>query len=137
MDNGSREEAAPRNNRALTNLLDVFRSGRPLVYIRSAEEGRVAGLLREASKLLHPSAPIPVWAWSLTEGLVREDAKAEASALAHAPALAKDPLEALDFIAAHNEPGNFPSEGFPRATARIARSSPPTARPLRPLPRPQ
>jgi SpoVK/Ycf46/Vps4 family AAA+-type ATPase len=112
MDDRLREEAAPRSSRALTNLLDVFRSGRPLVYIRSAEEGRIAGLLREASKSLRPSAPIPVWTWSLTEGLVREGAKADASALAHASALAKDPLEALDFIAAHNEPAIFHLKDF-------------------------
>ncbi len=34
-------DQAPRNSRALTTLLDILRSGRPLIYLRSSEEGRV------------------------------------------------------------------------------------------------
>jgi SpoVK/Ycf46/Vps4 family AAA+-type ATPase len=94
------------NSRALTSLLDILRSGRPLIYIRSSEEGRVGGLLRDSALQLSPASPVPIWTWSLTEGLAREGAKAEASALA------KDPLEALDFIAAHKEPGIFHLKDF-------------------------
>ena len=68
-----RRPEAVSNSRALTTLLEILQSGRPLVYIRSTEEGRVADLLREAGRQLRPSAPIPVWTWSLTEGLSRED----------------------------------------------------------------
>jgi len=91
------------NSRALTTLLEILQSGRPLVYIRSTEEGRVADLLREAGRQLRPSIPIPVWTWSLTEGLSREDE-------AEAPAL--DPREALDFIAEHAEGGIFHLKDF-------------------------
>jgi len=108
MDDGSKDQVS-RNSRALTTLLDVFRSGRPLIYIRSSEEGRVAELLHEAAQQLNPSAPIPVWTWSLTEGLARANGKTEA------PVLAKDPREALDFIAAHNEPSIFHLKDFHEA----------------------
>jgi AAA+ superfamily predicted ATPase len=91
------------STRAAKTLLDIFQSGRPLIYIRSTEEGRVADLLREASRLLHPDRPLPLWTWSLTEGLSREDE-------AEAPAL--DPREALDFIAEHTEGGIFHLKDF-------------------------
>src|SRR5271166_4386337 len=110
MDNGSSKEAAPRNSRALSTLLDVFRSGRPLVYIRSAEEGRVSGLLHAASQQFRPSAPIPVWSWSLTEGLTRDDGTA--AAYTSVSASIKDAREALDFIAAHQQPAIFHLKDF-------------------------
>ena len=91
------------STRAATSLLEILQSGRPLVYVRSAEEGRVADLLREAGRQLRPSAPLPVWSWSLTEGLSREDE-------AEAPSL--DPREALDFIAAHEHPAIFHLKDF-------------------------
>ena len=52
-----------------------------------------------------PSAPIPVWTWSLTEGLSRE-----ARPRPEAPSL--DPREALDFIAAHDHPAIFHLKDF-------------------------
>jgi hypothetical protein len=42
----------PVHSRAATALLEIFESGRPLVYVRSAEEGRVADLLRNAGRQL-------------------------------------------------------------------------------------
>jgi AAA+ superfamily predicted ATPase len=104
MDANSKVGSSP-SSRAATTLLEIFQSGRPLVYIRSAEEGRVGDLLREAGRLLHPAKPLPVWTWSLTEGLSRED-----EAEAEAPAL--DPREALDFVAAHEHPGIFHLKDF-------------------------
>jgi len=104
------KDQAPNNSRALNTLIDVFRSGRPLSYIRSPDEGRIGDLLREAARQMRPSAPIPVWTWSLTEGLARQNGKADGKA--EAPALAKDPLEALDFIAAHNEDAIFHLKDF-------------------------
>jgi len=90
-------------SRAANSLFDILQSGRPLVYIRSTEESRVADLLRQAGRRLRPSSPIPLWTWSLTEGLSREDE-------AEAPAL--DPREALDFIAEHAEGGIFHLKDF-------------------------
>ena len=50
-------------------LREIFESGRPLTYIRSAEELRVGSVMREVSQGLLGSAPTSVWTWSLTEGL--------------------------------------------------------------------
>ena len=83
-----------------------FNPGRPLIYVRSTEEGRVTDLLREAGRQLRPSAPLPVWTWSLTEGLSREDGTEAATADV------LDPREALDFIAAHTEPAIFHLKDF-------------------------
>ncbi|HLI79603.1 MAG TPA: AAA family ATPase [Candidatus Binataceae bacterium] len=90
--------------RAAVLLLEIFKSGRPLVYIRSTEEGRVAELLREAGRSLHPSSPLPVWTWSLTEGMTRDDSESKPAAL--------DAREALDFIAAHDQPAIFHMKDF-------------------------
>jgi SpoVK/Ycf46/Vps4 family AAA+-type ATPase len=73
----------------------VFESGRPLTYIRSAEEQRVAKVLREVARRLSTSTPVPVWTWSLTEGMYRDDHAVEAGTVA--------PRAALDFIAAHRD----------------------------------
>src|ERR1035437_4342987 len=85
-------------SRAAKMLREVFESGRPLTYVRSAEEQRVARVLREIAERLHSSAaPVPVWTWSLTEGMRRDGGaglKPEAAA----------PRAALDFIAAHDGP---------------------------------
>src|ERR1700688_457644 len=105
MDTPSKAESPNKNSRAAATLLEILHSGRPLIYVRSTEEGRVAELLREAGRQLHPSAPLPVWTWSLTEGLSL-DGEDEAEA----PAL--DPREALDFIATHNEPAIFHLKDF-------------------------
>jgi SpoVK/Ycf46/Vps4 family AAA+-type ATPase len=98
------KDQSPHTNRASTALLEIFQSGRPLVYIRSSEEGRVADLLHEAARRLHPTAPIPVWTWSLTEGLTGDVGETEAPVL--------DPREALDFIAAHEHPAIFHLKDF-------------------------
>ncbi|MEJ7607232.1 MAG: AAA family ATPase, partial [Bryobacteraceae bacterium] len=45
-------------------LRGIFDSGRPLVYVQSAEEDRIGRVLREIG--------IPVFTWSLTEGLEGE-----------------------------------------------------------------
>ena len=57
---------------ALRTLRELFTSGRPLVYLRSAEEQRIALLLRDAARGFFAS-PVPVWTWSLTEGMRRDD----------------------------------------------------------------
>ena len=94
--------SAPES-RAARAIGDVFESGRPLTYIRSAEERRVAHLLREAAARRFGSA-VPVWTWSLTEGLRRADSDAEAGTF--------DARQALDFIAEHPGPAIFHLKDF-------------------------
>jgi SpoVK/Ycf46/Vps4 family AAA+-type ATPase len=84
-------------SRALRALRDVIESGRPLLYVRSAEERRIAALLREAAGRCF-SPPAPLWTWSLTEGL-RRDGETRTEGLG--------PRAALDFVAAHQGPGVF------------------------------
>ncbi len=91
-------------SRAARTLREIFESGRPLTYIRSAEEERVANVLREAGQRLVDSAPVAVWTWSLTEGMRQGDGAAQAGA--------DTPREALDFIAAHQEPAIFHLKDF-------------------------
>jgi SpoVK/Ycf46/Vps4 family AAA+-type ATPase len=97
----------PAESRAAKEVREIFESGRPLTYIRSAEEQRVARILREAGQRLSDSTPVPVWTWSLTEGMRPENGAAEARAA--------DPRAALDFIAAHKEPGIFHLKDFHEA----------------------
>ncbi len=59
-------------SRALRTLVDIVESGRPLAYIRSAEEQRVTTLLREIAGRCFSSA-VPLWTWSLTDGMRRDD----------------------------------------------------------------
>jgi hypothetical protein len=105
MNGSSKAEALPKSTKAAQSLLEILQSGRPLIYVRSTEERRVADLLREVGRQFNPSSPLPVWTWSLTEGLsLDKQKKAEATAL--------DPREALDFIAAHNQPAIFHLKDF-------------------------
>jgi hypothetical protein len=82
------ERTAPES-RAAKMLRDVFDSGRPLTYIRSSEEQRIARVLREVSQHLS-STPTPVWIWSLTEGIHRDAEIAQPGT--------ESPRAALDFI---------------------------------------
>ena len=52
-------------------LAEVFAAGRPLSYVRSADEGRVVELMRAAAGGAF-AAPAPLWIWSLTEGMRRD-----------------------------------------------------------------
>ena len=90
-------------SRAARSIWGAFQSGRPLTYIRTVEEQRVARVLREVGLGLFDS-PVPVWTWSLTEGMRRENQAAEAGTQA--------PREALDFIAAHNGAAIFHLKDF-------------------------
>jgi hypothetical protein len=93
-----------KESRALSELREAIDSGRPLTYIRSPEEQRVRQLLRDAARLFFPN-PVPVWNWSLTEGMRRDDetgAKAEPLS----------PRAALDFVADWQEPALFLFKDF-------------------------
>jgi hypothetical protein len=91
-------------SRSAKILREIFESGRPLTYIRSAEEQRVGKVLREVSQGLLGSTPTQVWTWSLTEGLHRDGETPEAGT--HAP------RGVLDFIVAHQGAGIFHLKDF-------------------------
>jgi hypothetical protein len=95
-------------SRAAKLLREVFESGRPLTYVRSSEEQRVARVLREVGLRLLAPVPVPVWTWSLTQGMHRDGEPAQ-EAGAHAPL---SPLAALDFIAAHQDAAIFHLKDF-------------------------
>jgi len=86
------------DSRALHALREIVESGRPLAYVRTAEERRLAALLRAVAQRFFPS-PVPLWTWSLTEGLRRDGEPSE-----HPP---RGPRAALDAIAANDGPGVF------------------------------
>lgn len=88
-------------SRAARTLQDVFATGRPLTYIRTAEEHRVANIL---AGLGARTLNLPVCTWSLTEGL-RRGADPAASGT-------QDPRAALDFIVAHPHPAIFHLKDF-------------------------
>lgn len=85
-------------------LREVFLSGRPITYIRSAEEHRVGNLLREVGQHLLDSAPLKVWTWTLTEGM-RNDNDGVAQGT-------QAPRAALDFIAAQKDAAIFHLKDF-------------------------
>ncbi len=97
-------EREPPESRAAKMIREVFESGRPLTYIRSAEEQRIGRVLREVSLRLFNSTPAPVWTWSLTEGMRRDDEAPEAGT--------ETPRGVLDFIAAYKNAAIFHLKDF-------------------------
>jgi ATPase family protein associated with various cellular activities (AAA) len=91
-------------SRAAQTLREIFESGRPLTYVRSAEEQRVGNVLRAVSQSLFQSAPTPVWTWTLTEGLRRDGETPQSAPLS--------PAGVLDFVVAHQGPGIFHLKDF-------------------------
>src|SRR5437016_13242853 len=77
---------------ALRTLVDIVESGRPLAYIHSAEEQRVRALLRETASTCF-SAAVPLWIWSLTEGMRHDDGTGVEQL---------GPRAALDFVATYD-----------------------------------
>ncbi len=96
--------AQPAESRAAKTVREILESGRPLTYIRSAEEQRVVRILAEVAKGPLASTPLPVWTWSLTEGMSREGEPAQAST--------ESPRAALDFILAHEGAAIFHLKDF-------------------------
>ena len=82
-------------SRAVTALREIIRSGRPLTYIRSAEEQRIGALLRDVAATYFPK-PVPFFIWSSTEGL-RRDGDPEAGK-------PLSPRAVLDFAASYDGP---------------------------------
>ena len=95
---------ATAESRAGKTIREIFESGRPLTYIRSAEEQRAGGLLREVAAALGGAAPMPVWEWSVTAGMHRGDGSIEAGT--------ETARGALDFIAAGKGPAIFHLKDF-------------------------
>jgi AAA+ superfamily predicted ATPase len=89
-------------SRAAKTVREIFESGRPLTYIRSSEEQRVARVLREVAGAL---GSLPVWTWSLTEGMHREGETVAAAGT-------ETPRGLLDFIIAYRGPGIFHLKDF-------------------------
>jgi len=92
-------------SRAAKEIRDGFQSGRPLTYIRSGEERRIARLLAEvAARMGGAAAPVAVWTWTLTEGLRRGRGPVEAGT--------ETPRGVLDFVIAHQDAGIFHLKDF-------------------------
>jgi SpoVK/Ycf46/Vps4 family AAA+-type ATPase len=79
-----------QESRASKTIREAMETGRPLVYVQSAEEQRVERVLEEVSRR---SGDVPVWTWTITEGLQRDGSAAERGT--------EDPRVALDFVAKH------------------------------------
>ncbi len=91
-------------SRAAKLLREIFESGRPITYVHTPEEQRVGNVLRETAERMAAARSMPVWTWTLTEGLRRDGAASE-------PGTA-DPRAALDFIAAHSHAAIFHLKDF-------------------------
>jgi hypothetical protein len=83
-------------------IREVIESGRPLAYIRSAEEQRVGRILADVGASL--PAPVPVWTWTLTHGLVQQGGEVQAGTI--------DPRGALDFMSTSPSPGIYHLKDF-------------------------
>lgn len=107
-DNGSGRQRV--ESRAAKTIREIFESGRPLTYVRSSEEQRVARVLNEVGQHLHGSsnsagAPVPLWTWSLTEGMLRGGESPAAPGT-------ESPRAALDFIISQQGPAIFHLKDF-------------------------
>jgi len=95
----------PVESRAAKAVRGILESGRPLTYIRSAEEQRVVRILNEVAKGPLSSKPLAVWTWSLTEGMRRSGEESPAPAT-------ESPRAALDFILSHQGSAIFHLKDF-------------------------
>ncbi len=98
--NGRRRK--PVESRVAKTIREVLQSGRPLTYIRSSEEQRVARVLKEVGAAL---GSMPVWTWSLTEGMRRGGEASPEPGTETARGV-------LDFIAAHQGSAIFHLKDF-------------------------
>jgi AAA+ superfamily predicted ATPase len=85
-------------SRAANTVREIFASGRPILFIHTSEEQRVASLLRSIDVGLR------VWEWTLTDGLRKEGNAPESGT--------KTGRGALDFIIGHDSPGIFHLRDF-------------------------
>jgi SpoVK/Ycf46/Vps4 family AAA+-type ATPase len=94
-------------SRAAKTIREIFESGRPLTYIRSSEEQRVARVLSEVSQKLGAAA-LPIWTWSSTEGMRGNVESTDAAGT-------ETPRGALDFIIGYPGPAIFHLKDFHEA----------------------
>ena len=85
-------------------LRELLASGRPILYIMTAEEQRIARLLIEGAQHFFAS-PMLYWSWSLTEGLVCSNGTKPEYDTAN-------PRAALDFIANYQGAALFHLKDF-------------------------
>ena len=95
----------PAESRAAKTVREILESGRPLTYIRSAEEQRVVRILTEVARGPLSTQPLQVWTWSLTEGMCRPGEAASSPDT-------ESPRAALDFIPAHEGAAIFHLKDF-------------------------
>lgn len=93
-------EAQSKSLAAIQGIIDA---GRPLIYIQSAEEDRVIGLLAQIARQRR-NGSADLFVWSLTEGL-----KQNGKSWKNQP---DGPRGVLDFIVAHEKPGIFLLQDF-------------------------
>ena len=86
----------PNESRAARTIREIFESGRPLLYIRTPEEQRVARLLNVMG--------LPVWTWCVTEGFAKPGSPVEEGT--------RSARVALDFILAHQGQAIFHLKDF-------------------------
>jgi AAA+ superfamily predicted ATPase len=98
-------------SRAARMIREAFESGRPLTYIHSAEEQRVAKVLAELSAVGR-FAGTPVFTWRLTSGAETNGAAAEPGT--------ETPRGVLDFIIGHPGPAIFHLKDFHEALQESA-----------------
>jgi hypothetical protein len=91
-------------SRAAQSIRESFQSGRPLTYVHTSEEERVANILHEVSRGALDSIPLPLFTWSVTEGMQRGDAPPKPGA--------ETARQALDFIIAFPKPAIFHLKDF-------------------------
>ncbi len=94
----------PIESRAAQTIREIFASGRPVTYVRSAEEQRVERVLDEVAARINGSGPVAVWTWTQTEGLYRKGHPPESGT--------QSARAALDFIATHDGAAIFHLKDF-------------------------
>src|SRR5690242_3819930 len=90
-----------QESRASRTIREAMDTGRPLVFVQSVEEQRVERVLDEVSR---HSGGVPVWTWTVTEGLRRDGCPAEPGS--------EDPRRVLDFIVRHEDAAIFNLKDF-------------------------
>ncbi len=96
--------AKDASNRSLAAIKELVDAGRPLIYLKSAEEERVQHLLLDAAQQLF-SSPVPVFTWSVTEGLRGSDGTSVGETTVQ-------PRAALDWIIGYEGPALFNLRDF-------------------------
>jgi SpoVK/Ycf46/Vps4 family AAA+-type ATPase len=94
------------------DLRVLLGSRHPLLFVEASDEGRLLALLRDAAWDLD----LPVWTWSATRGLARDDKDTQYGT--------REPVRALEWISYLDQPGVFVfADIHPHLTdARVVRS---------------